>query len=661
MANAFNNSVSDNVNWIKQPFLFKVEDTLANLHQDFKDVLSVVLTGTVDPKDDAAARAEANKLIEDSENADSDTTNNGPILKDAYMADTRLGWNDALNALNQFTEDDDILYPIYTTIPGAGGGGGFGLGRVYAEKIEQHQTILWMSFGLPVYSGFINFIANAVDTEVTSFMRTGASSGLAGGIVSFVLGTASSIFRIPITIARWIRNIAAYGAVATTSRYYDFKPAMPLYYQFVQSIIVELSANMGMFDAMVVDGSDINSENILGSNDDAIPMFLKNNMGDVYAMMQQRASFRYKSRFFNEGNVKSTAEALNKLIKMNVNHIAQQDKMVKSSKINDDGSVTIESVDELHAQMSFVDSVYNTMMGALDFVGFRVEKGTEMNETFSNRTGESSLAQMLNSKSAEAEDRLFTTSAIAESINTATLGFFQATMDAARSAADKFGMGAVANVFLGGSFIDIPDVYQGSDFNASRSFDMELISGDGSAESILQDIYIPLAFWLAGTLPRATGDSSYTHPFYCRCYCKGQFAVPLGMITELSISRGDSEFGWNLQKLPTRVHVSATITDLAPAMYMALHVGGGSGGIFDKLMSILFQNSTFREYLNTLSGLGLADRQLFSKTIARRFSTLANLSRNTLGNPLWWGTWLGDSIPIRTVGNLIPSDSLPRN
>ena len=164
-------------------------------------------------------------------------------------------------------------------------------------------------------------------------------------------------------------------------------------------------------------------------------------------------------------------------------------------------------------------------------------------------------------------------------------------------------MGALLNTHTGHSFIDIPEVWEGSTFGKSYSFNFALRAPYGDPISIYQSIYVPLCVILAGSLPRATGNASYTSPFLLRAYCKGMFAIPLGIIESLSIQRGSSEFGWNVSSLPTQVDVSISIKDLAPALYYGI----GSGGLLASIDEVYAQNSTFNEYLMTLAGMGLAD------------------------------------------------------
>ena len=117
---------------------------------------------------------------------------------------------------------------------------------------------------------------------------------------------------------------------------------------------------------------------------------------------------------------------------------------------------------------------------------------------------------------------------------------------------------------------------------------------------------------------------------------KGMFAVPLGIIDSMTITRGASEFGWNFMRLPTVINVSMTIKDLAPIMHLAMMDSFYGWKIFAA-------NSSMQEYAHTLAGSGLNERLLFSESISQRLRLCARLVRTTLGDPIYWATAIGNS------------------
>jgi len=291
-----------------------------------------------------------------------------------------------------------------------------------------------------------------------------------------------------------------------------------------------------------------------------------------------------------------------------------------------------------------------TFYDASLYVGFRIEKGVDTSESFTNETGESSIAQQINAKAQSARDMNFN---LAQG-NTGIAGLdavIKGVGGILSGAADTMGLAATfENILAGNGLIDFPDVWKSSSTSKNYTFNVSLRSPYGDPYSILQNLYIPLALLLAGALPRAIGQSAYTAPFVCRAYCRGMFAVPLGMISHITIKRGADQFGWSTTRLPTCLDISFEIKDLSPAMYVAI----GSGSTWEALMQVFTANSTFQEYLMTLSGMGLADRIGWLRNLRRKATYLLGQVASTKMSPFYWGATLGNTIPARMISQFIP-------
>ena len=223
---------------------------------------------------------------------------------------------------------------------------------------------------------------------------------------------------------------------------------------------------------------------------------------------------------------------------------------------------------------------------------------------------------------------------------------------------DSAGFGSLDSIITGQGFIDFPEVWKNSSFSKNYSFSMKLRSCYGDPVSILQNLYFPMALLFAGGMPRAVGNAAYTAPFVCRAYCKGMFAIPLGMITSMTIKRGADQFGWNLAKLPTCIDISFEIKDLSPAMYMAI---ADSGSTLDAISQVFSTNSNYQEYLMTLSGMGLADRIVWYRQLRNKATYLLGQFRETKLNGFYWGTILGTKPLARAISVFMPSTKLPQN
>lgn len=308
-------------------------------------------------------------------------------------------------------------------------------------------------------------------------------------------------------------------------------------------------------------------------------------------------------------------------------------------------------------------------LGATQFVGFRITRDTDSSESFSNSTSPSEFAEDYNSKVRSMQSKKIATgtgggtinwfagddSAIGNFVQSLTqdvISVAQGAMDAIKSV-DFTGLTDVNSAVFKGAFIDIPEQYSSSDFNKSHSITLQLRSPYGDLVSIYQSIIVPLACILAGCLPRASGANSYTQPFLCRCYCKGRFSVPMGIFESVSIKRGDSEYGWTYDDLPTAIDVTISIKDMSPIMYMAIAAGG--------LKSIWGADNAFNEYILTLAGAGLFDRISTLARFMRNIQYDAHILRNRYFNPAYWAHNISATSPVQFIASAIPKTTVSSN
>jgi hypothetical protein len=308
-----------------------------------------------------------------------------------------------------------------------------------------------------------------------------------------------------------------------------------------------------------------------------------------------------------------------------------------------------------------MESLYSSMKTSLQdgdtFIGIRIEKSVDTSESLSNQTGESPVSAAINQKVSDARNAYHTFAggnvgdgAIAQGFE--AMGKFVTGL--ASGALDSFGVGGISHLLMGAGYIDVPEVWVGSSFSKSYTFNMKLEAPYGDPITIMQSLYIPLFLILAGALPRAVGANSFTSPFFVQCYSKGMFAVPYGMIDSITVKRGGEQHGWSFQRLPLSLDVSFTVKDLSPALYMAM---GGTGF----LNEIFGEHTSFNEYLLTLSGMGLYERLSVYESLKRRANAAALGLWNTTLNPARLGMELGNTTIGRLVAVVVPSNGLPRN
>lgn len=182
-------------------------------------------------------------------------------LNNAYVGDTTVGGNVALNPLPQFTKFADLksygflarpqvdeiqhesvmfdkesngifTMKSYTT-------GSYGMGRWYGQRIEQNRTRLYLQFGIQKFTGVLAFYLNCHSVDMTYLTRNGLWSQMMRGV-----GAAGALWAsIAIFGGSIVLPIMAIGALVKTlssmapSQYFYVDPAMDLYLRAVQSML----------------------------------------------------------------------------------------------------------------------------------------------------------------------------------------------------------------------------------------------------------------------------------------------------------------------------------------------------------------------------------------------------------------------------------------
>lgn len=244
------------------------------------------------------------------------------------------------------------------------------------------------------------------------------------------------------------------------------------------------------------------------------------------------------------------------------------------------------------------------------FVSFIVDYQNEVSESFSNSTSSSTLADAMNSKAKQARNIILNMAggnvgdnpmfqlaeAVASTLSSAMKGL-----------ASSVGLSGLGQ--LGGSaFVDIPDFWEDSQSSfSSTSYNIPLRSWSGHPYAIMQNIIFPLSCLLPFAVPRKTGHSSYGAPFLCKLWSQGRAQVQLGLVTDMSISRGTSNVGWNPMFQATGVDVSFTVMNLSKLMTMPMAPDVSitkallGTGVFD-------DEDNFTDYMGILAGLSLSDQ-----------------------------------------------------
>lgn len=559
----------------------------------------------------------------------------GTIIPQEYLVkpkyrDTSLGGNDAINCYPQFHESDDIVHPINDVV----GDGSNGLGRVYEEKVDRNQQILWVTFGVPRHTALSTFYRTAIKPELAKLMNSGDAWN--AFTVGKLLGTvAGYVATLPLQPFIFMSKLMSGMFKLHATRYFEFKPATPLYYRIVNTQIATLMVNMdlgaqqknfeeatnakdnleSLTNQVTIGESkpieDLEQGDAAAAPLSGIPDLFSTYGFDILHILNKRHTFDSTQNAIDSGTL-STAI----------------DNLVHATKDNDDFEQNIVS----GFPSKIIEGFTTGSKASLSFVGFRIEKSTDSSESLSNTTAQPEIANTVNSKVQSIRD-MKTSMANFNFVDGAAGDVTNKVINAldgfATGALDSVGISGILGMITGQGLVDYPEFWKDSSFTKSYSFKVPIHAVSGDKVSIAYR-YIILLLILSGSLPRATGRNSYTSPFIVRAYTKGMFAIPLGIIDSISIKRGDGEFGWSVDKLPLNIEVSFTIKDLSPSMFLGL-------GDSKSLVDILGQSTSYSEYLMTLAGMSVKDRLLYSSNIKRRLKILVQLTKTAKFNPMLWG------------------------
>ena len=512
----------------------------------------------------------------------------------ARYCDTQSGiaMGDAkvLNPDFQFNEMDDVRTDFRRPK----------LGRLYAERIYDYN--------LPT----VYFCPGKIEIRVNTMGIVSAFTRENSKDLSNYIKDAGSNNAVKLGIAK-MGNILGHGVamgakhILDTTQWYKWTPLTTKYMKYVNEMLIQLAVWMGLIDP--------ESDLLVGWQEE-LNQFNKdvNNSESDESKVQaatKTLTAKWKSIFGskkNNNNVvmdkttgamvvsgylgasinpehKGLLSVLTILPQYTKNHWITTGHFNSDVDLTDDKNFTTEEMKE--------DPDSSLLPPDELFIPFGMCKGVSVSESFSNSVGEHPLVNEYNNLYEDAHTTDMTT------------GFNVTTgVDAASKAAGVLNnintndiMGSVASVGTdlvsqygakiiqqrapneigmitsgAGRFV-LPEVWTNSTFDRSYSITFKFRSPYGHRLSIFENTMVPLLFLISMTAPRAVGLSSYTNPFYIKAFSKGLFSCDLGMITSLSISRGEDKNDRTTEGFFRTVTASVSIKDMLPTMHMGLGVG----------------------------------------------------------------------------------------
>lgn len=254
-------------------------------------------------------------------------------------------------------------------------------------------------------------------------------------------------------------------------------------------------------------------------------------------------------------------------------------------------------------------------------VAFFIDSETQISENFSNDTGASQLSSTVNGLSDTAREIQFLLGASSgEQLDIMKQQNYDASMETLDKFTSKFSkllpnglMDKLKDGFLtvatGGKML-FPEIWADSQFSKSYDINIKLRTPDADKLSIYLNIFVPLLHLIGLAGAQQLNANSYKSPFLIRAYYKGFFNVDMGIITSLSISKGD-KCKWTLDGLPTQIDISLNLKDLYQMLFLTP----------DEEIIKSITNTGELDYLSNLCGINI-NKVDISRNIDIYLSTL---------------------------------------
>jgi len=296
-------------------------------------------------------------------------------------------------------------------------------------------------------------------------------------------------------------------------------------------------------------------------------------------------------------------------------------------------------MDDWYKRYSYVEKSNENIAA---FLPFRVEKTSDISESFNTSTGPSSLINNLKAPLDQIREYNFLSGAGADKGIISKLG------GAATGAASAFingitGSEQASSMLTNNGVLLMPDVWKDSTYDRSINITIKLFSPFGNRKSIIENIYMPLIMWIALAAPRQIDSSTYVAPPLIQAHSAGWFNCDMGMITSLTVRKSTDKNDWTIDKLPKSLELTITIKDLYPTMMLSL-----SG---NDLSQILFnRNSALTQYMNMLAGRNMFESYSTLNSWKDKFDSLdASVKHLWTAIPEMIGQKIGSIIPFNNL------------
>jgi len=614
---------------------------------------------------------------------------------DIKFTDTTMGGNIGINSKPQFTRYADIRVQgrrmdrkeVTTTTKG-----NIGMGRYYSEAIDDNGQNLYLEFGVPKFNSLFTFFTRSIDYKTSVIASTGRSP--AWYELGQVVGNVAIFLMLPVvSVSIWIvKGLTNLILGDDSFNFYYLNPAMHIYWSTVNTIVSSMATELGVLIPTMmpdqatgdigmpvkIDQADMTElhnimPNIIG-DDNYIDVFAIATRAQAMANKQLEIERAAHESFSTEEAFKEAVSGpvmpesstgfngwLKKLMSDTGNYYNAKKEGEESKEkptkeqldVKKDG--TYEQTPSEKSSKNY-NNTTNAFSSAIRGGGghaiFKVDYVGSVSESFSNTVTDIPAGAKLKSVAKAARSANF--SFAGGNVVNGAGNVVDAVKDIAVGGLDSmsFGLSNIIPTLFGGAYIDVPKMWEDSSTSLPKlNYTMKLISPYGNTISQLQNIYIPLAMILAGTLPLSTGKASYTSPFICKAFMKGVHNVKLGMITDLTVTRGTSNLAFNKQKRALALDISFSITDLSTMMIAPI-----DASLFGAFKSGINEDSIFGKYISTLASRDLLTDMYALPKAKIRLSKL-KFSIDAATSPAYWGFRAGNFL-TGSVGGFLADHSL---
>ena len=257
------------------------------------------------------------------------------------------------------------------------------------------------------------------------------------------------------------------------------------------------------------------------------------------------------------------------------------------------------------------------------YTDFYINPNVSYSETFSNSTSPSMVEGLVNQASDMAKEIGFLLSAgindvegqenLRKTINQMSQGVTGGNGILSRL------LSGVSTI-ISGSNIAFPEIWKSSEYSRSYNIDINLKTPYGTKESIFMDILVPMAHWVILAAPRMQSVNTYGAPFLVKSFIPGFCSIDMGIVENLTITKGGDGSAWSVDGLPLEMNLSISIKDLYHQISTHMINFASPTDIYNFIW-----NTGYMDYLSVQCGLNMKQSEA-----GKKLSIIKSIVQNQL-------------------------------